>query len=71
MHKCVAEVILKQPFECTKDDVNLNSHSNDTDVQNCHCQCILRIFLKLQLGAIKAGLQAKKCAATCTCHRLG
>lgn len=38
--------------------------------QECQCWCMLRIYLKLQLGAIKAGLQAKKCAATCTCHRL-
>ena len=29
------------------------------------------MLLALQLGAIRAELQAKKCAATCTCHRLG
>lgn len=32
---------------------------------------MLRIFLKSQLGAIKAGLQDKKCAVTCICHCLG
>lgn len=32
---------------------------------------MLQIFLKLQLGAIKAGLQDKKCAVTCICHCLG